>query len=42
MTEKYENYGNVLLKLNLISLEKRRQELCLKFAKSGKIYIKTE
>ena len=33
--EKYENYENALLKLNMVSLEKRRQELCLKFAKSG-------
>ena len=35
LKQKYENYDNALLKLNMVSLKKRRQELCLKFAKSG-------
>ena len=35
LREKYKNYDNALLLLNLETLEKRRQDLCLKFAKSG-------
>ena len=31
----YRNYEDALIKLNLYSLNKRRTELCLKFAKSG-------
>ena len=30
-----EDYENGLFKLNLVTLENRRQELCLKFTKSG-------
>ena len=33
--QKYENYEDALLKLNLISLNSRRQNLCLKFAQYG-------
>ena len=39
LREKYKNYDNALLLLNLDTLEKRRQDLCLKFAKGG---IKSE
>ena len=35
LQEKYKDYENTLLKLNLVSLENRRQDLCLKFANSG-------
>ena len=35
LREKYKNYDNALLLLNLDTLEKRRQDLCLKFAKTG-------
>ena len=35
LKQKYENYENALLKLSMVSLEKRIKELCLKFAKSG-------
>ena len=34
LQENYKDYENALLKLNLVTLENRRQELCLKFAKS--------
>ena len=35
LREKYKDYENSLLILNLDSLQKRRQDMCLKFAKSG-------
>ena len=35
LQEKYVNYENALMKLDLLSLEERREILCLKFAKSG-------
>ena len=35
LQEKYKNYKNALLQLNLDSLESRRQGLLLKFAKDG-------
>ena len=40
LREKYVNYEDSLLKLNLVSLEERRKTLCLKFAKSGIKYEK--
>ena len=40
LKEKYTNYENALLKLNLDSLHSRRQILCLKFAKSSLKYEK--
>ena len=40
LQDKYVNYENALLKLDLVSLEQRRQTLCLKFAKSGIKYEK--
>ena len=40
LREKYVNYENSLLKLNLVSLEERRKTLFLKFAKSGIKYEK--
>ena len=36
LKEKYKTYENGLLQLNLESLELRRQELILRFAKNGK------
>ena len=35
LREKYKDYENALLILNLDSLQKRRHNMCLKFAKSG-------
>ena len=35
LKEKYKDYENALILLNLESLETRRKEMCLKFAKSG-------
>ena len=35
LREKYKNYDNALMVLNLDTLEKRRQDLILKFAKTG-------
>ena len=35
LREKFKTYENALLILNLDSLQKRRQDMCLKFAKSG-------
>ena len=35
LREKYQNYEEALLKLNLDSLEVRRTNLCLKFAQTG-------
>ena len=35
LREKYKNYDHALVLLNLDTLEKRRQDLCLKFAKNG-------
>ena len=35
MKEKYKNYENAILKLNLDTLENRRKELILRFAKNG-------
>ena len=35
LRERYRDYDNALLILNLDSLQVRRQEMCLKFAKSG-------
>ena len=35
LKEKYHNYDNALVVLNLDSLETRRNELCLKFAQAG-------
>ena len=35
LREKYKNYEDALMKLNLDSLHSRRQLLCEKFAKSG-------
>ena len=35
MREKFKNYENALLLLNLDTLESRRQELILKFAQKG-------
>ena len=35
LKEKYKDYESSLTLLNLDSLEKRRQDLCLKFAKNG-------
>ena len=40
LQEKYGNYENALMKLDLLTLEKRREILCLKFAKSGIKYEK--
>ena len=40
LQENYGNYENALMKLNLLTLEKRREILCLKFAKSGIKYEK--
>ena len=38
--EKFKDYENALLLLNLDSLETRRQELCLRFAKNGRKKMK--
>ena len=35
LKEKYQDYENALILLNLDSLETRRKHMCLKFAKSG-------
>ena len=35
LRERYRDYDNALIILNLDSLQIRRQEMCLKFAKSG-------
>ena len=35
LREKYKNYEDALLNLNLDSLEVRRRNLCLKFAQTG-------
>ena len=35
LKEKYKNYEQALIKLNLDTLERRRQDLCLRFAKDG-------
>ena len=35
LKEKYKNYENAILKLNLDTLENRRKELILRFAKNG-------
>ena len=35
LKEKFKNYEESLMLLNLDTLEKRRQELCLRFAKNG-------
>ena len=35
LQEKYVNYENAYMKLDLLPLEKRCEILCLKFAKSG-------
>ena len=35
LKEKYKNYENALILLNLDSLEVRRKEMCLKFSKNG-------
>ena len=35
LKEKYKNYENALILLDLNSLEERRKEMCLKFAKNG-------
>ena len=33
--QKYNNYDDALIKLNILPLGKRREHLCLKFAQSG-------
>ena len=35
LKEKYKSYDQALTKLNLDTLERRRQDLCLRFAKDG-------
>ena len=35
LKEKYKSYDQALVKLNLDTLERRRQDLCLRFAKDG-------
>ena len=40
LREKYSNYENSLMNLNLEALSQRRQSLSLKFAKSGMKYDK--
>ena len=35
LKEKYKDYDQALIKLNLDTLERRRQDLCLRFAKDG-------
>ena len=35
MEKKYKSYANALIFQNLDSLESRRKEMCLKFAKNG-------
>ena len=35
LKDKYLNYESALTKLNLVNLQERRSELCLKFARSG-------
>ena len=35
LQNKYKTYEEALIKLNLVSLADRRQQLCLKFAESG-------